>query len=251
VRRYLEGAKRFCPAEAGGKIEQLLEQLRMRQLSIEQLETYDRQRAAAEKLRTLKEAEAIAAKQVELTASHVQIQIAQNGGDAELARARKAAEQAIVKADTELATSRRRAEQVIVEAKAESEQRILAGRGESTRAMQVGLSEASVLMRKIESFGDPRLYALAVVAEHLSKSSQPLVPQQMFVGGGAGTDNGVTSGMLGTLINLLIAEKSGFQISARNGEDGAGLRDFADRMGKQVMESMEIAAAPANGVAKS
>ncbi len=43
-------------AEAGGKIETLLEQLRQRQLSIEQLETYERQRAAAEKLRTLNEA---------------------------------------------------------------------------------------------------------------------------------------------------------------------------------------------------
>jgi uncharacterized membrane protein YqiK len=229
-------------AEAGGKIEQLLEQLRVRQLSIEQLETYDRQRAAADKLRTLKEAEAIAAKQVELTASHVQIQIAQNGGEAELARARKAAEQAIVKADTELATSRRRAEQLIVEAKAESEQRILAGRGESTRAMQVGLSEASVLMRKIESFGDPRLYALAMVAEHLSKSTQPLVPAHMFVSGAAGTDGVASGGMLGTLINLLIAEKSGFELQHHDGDGQAGLREFADRMGKQLMESMETAA---------
>src|SRR5204863_477673 len=47
-------------AEAGGKIETLLEQLRIRQLSIEQLETFDRQKAASEKLRTLKEAEALA-----------------------------------------------------------------------------------------------------------------------------------------------------------------------------------------------
>ena len=39
-------------AEAGGKIETLLEQLRLRQLSIEQIETFERQRAAAEKLRT-------------------------------------------------------------------------------------------------------------------------------------------------------------------------------------------------------
>ena len=31
-------------AEAGGKIETLLEQLRQRQLSIEQIETYERQR---------------------------------------------------------------------------------------------------------------------------------------------------------------------------------------------------------------
>src|SRR5207253_2764393 len=42
-------------AEAGGKIETLLEQLRQRQLAIEQLETYDRQRAVVEKLRTLNE----------------------------------------------------------------------------------------------------------------------------------------------------------------------------------------------------
>ena len=48
-------------AEAGGKIETLLEQLRQRQLSIEQMETFERQRAAAEKLRTLNEAQAQAA----------------------------------------------------------------------------------------------------------------------------------------------------------------------------------------------
>ena len=37
----------------GGQIETLLEQLRLRQLSVEQLETYDRQRAAADKQRAL------------------------------------------------------------------------------------------------------------------------------------------------------------------------------------------------------
>src|SRR6266480_6744614 len=58
-------------AEAGGKIETLLEQLRQRQLSIEQLETFERQREAADKLRTLNEAEALAKKQTELTASQV------------------------------------------------------------------------------------------------------------------------------------------------------------------------------------
>src|SRR5207237_6674926 len=59
-------------AEAGGKIETLLEQLRLRQLSIEQIETYERQRAAAEKLRTLHEAQATANMQTQLTNSRVQ-----------------------------------------------------------------------------------------------------------------------------------------------------------------------------------
>ena len=70
------------------KIETLLEQLRQRQLSIEQMETYDRQRAASEKLKTLNEAQAIAAKQAELTNSQVQIRIIENQSEAELARSR-------------------------------------------------------------------------------------------------------------------------------------------------------------------
>ncbi len=125
--------------EAGGKIETLLEQLRIRQLSIEQLETFERQRTASEKLRTLKEAEALAAKQAELTNSNVQIRIAENQGDADLARARKQAQQQIVMAEADLERSRRQAEQMVVTAKAESEQRILAGKGESQRTLQIGL----------------------------------------------------------------------------------------------------------------
>src|SRR5678815_5223051 len=66
--------------EAGGKIETLLEQLRLRQLSIEQLETYERQRAAAEKLRTLNEAQAQAAVQTQLTQAQAQVSIAESAG---------------------------------------------------------------------------------------------------------------------------------------------------------------------------
>ncbi len=45
-------------ADKDTKIETLLEQLRQRQLSYEQMETYQQQCAAAEKRRTLAEAEA-------------------------------------------------------------------------------------------------------------------------------------------------------------------------------------------------
>src|SRR5207248_64869 len=120
-------------AEAGGKIETLLEQLRLRQLAIEQLETFQRQRTSAEEQRKLNEAQALAQRQTELTGSQVQIRIAENAGDADLARSRKQAQQVVVMAEAELERSRRAAEQVVVTAKAESEQRILAGRGESQR----------------------------------------------------------------------------------------------------------------------
>jgi uncharacterized membrane protein YqiK len=222
-----------------GKIETLLEQLRQRQLSIEQLETYDRQRAAAEKLKSLNEAQAIAAKQAELTNSQIQANIAENQGQADLARARKQAEQTVVVAEAELARSRRQAEQTVVTATAESQSRILAGRGESTRTMQVGLAEATVLLRSITSFGDPRLYALAKVAEYLSKATQPLVPSRVFVAGGAGNGESAAagSGMVGMLINLLVAEKSGF--STADNPEMASLKELADKMTKQVMATME------------
>jgi uncharacterized membrane protein YqiK len=210
-------------AEAGGKIETLLEQLRLRQLSIEQIETFQRQREAAEGLRTLHESQALASMQTELTNSHVQVRINENAGEADLARARK------------------QAEQMVVTAQAQAQQRVLAGRGEGSRALQVGLSEAAVLLRKISSFGDPRLYALSMVAEHMSHSTQPLVPERVFTAGANGEAAGAQQGMLGMLINLLVAEKSGFQAS--NGDGTSDLKEFADRMTRDAMASVQQATA--------
>src|SRR5205823_13855300 len=146
-------------------------------------------RAATERRRTLQEAQAIADMQTEYTNWQVTVRIAENKGEADLARARKAAER------------------MIVTAQAESQQKVLAGRGEGARQLQVGLSEAAVLLRKIGSFGDPRLYALTLAAEHLEKSEQQLVPERMFVAGANGNGDGHGSkgnGMLGMLINPLV-----------------------------------------------
>src|SRR5207245_9292812 len=160
----------------------------------------------------LREAKARADMQTELTNSRVHVQIAENQGDAELARARK------------------QAEQLVVTAQAESQQRVLAGRGEGSRVLQIGLSEASVLLRKIGSFGDPRLYALSLVAEQLSHSSQPLVPERVFVAGTNG-ENGsghmAGQGLLGLLVSLLVAEKSGFQLAESSGM--STLQEFTER----------------------
>src|SRR5262249_2325931 len=135
---------------------------------LEQVETYSKQVTAAQTLRTLNEAQAQAQMQTQLSNSLVQIRIAENEAEAQLARARK------------------QAEQVVVTAEAESQQRILAGRGQGARILQEGLSEASVLLQKIQSFSDPRLYALSVVAQNLAKCTQPLVPERVFITGGNG-----------------------------------------------------------------
>ncbi len=197
------------PSNAPGdeKIETLLEQLRQRQLSSEQLETFERRKTAAEKLQELKAAEAQADMQTSLTNAKVQAQIAEAQGEAELARARKQAQQTVVIADAALERSRREAEQKVLLAEADSQERVLAGRGESQKIMQIGLSEATVLIRKIRSFGDPRLYALQEVADKFSTSQQPLVPERLFVSSSpSGGDSPLGSGPLGSgMLGFMLA----------------------------------------------
>ena len=106
--------------------------------------------------------------------------------------------------------------------------------------MQVGLSQASVLLRKISSYGDPRLYALSIVSEQLAHSTQPLVPERLFVAGGSdGASSGgqTGQGMMGLLLSLLVAEKSGFEVS--NSPEMDQLKQFSDRMAQEAMQSMK------------
>jgi uncharacterized membrane protein YqiK len=221
-----------------GKIETLLDQLRERQLSVEQLETFERKRVASEKMRLLAEAQALATMQTQLTNARVEAQIAEQQGEADLFRARKSAEQMVVMAEAELSRSRLQAEQRVLLAEADSKQKELEGRGEGQKVMQIGLSEAAIQLKKISSYGDPRLYALTLVADSLSASAQPLVPQRLFIsGGGDGKgDQATGQGMLGLLVNLLVAEKSG--LGGIGIDDADPLKRFADRMSEQVLETM-------------
>jgi hypothetical protein len=84
------------------------------------------------------------------------------------------------------------------------------------------------------------LYATSIVAEQLAKSQQPLVPERVFVasGNGDGHANGSASGMLGLLMNLLVAEKSGFALAADNPELKS-LREYADRMSQEALTAMQ------------
>lgn len=196
-------------ADKDTKIETLLEQLRLRQLSMEQLETFERQRAAAEKQRSLNEAQAVAAVQVQLTNAAAEVKIAESRGEAELARARKQSEQTVVVAEAELARAKRQAEQTVLLAEADAKQKVLAGRGEGQKSLQIGLAEASVVLKKVAAYGDPRLYAVAVLADRLANSAQPLVPERMFVSGANGETGSIAGGPLGALLTLLLGEKSG------------------------------------------
>ena len=70
-------------------IEQLFDQLRARRLAEEQLATFAKQEDAAKRLKALNDAEAAARKQAELTQTKIDIEIAGNRGEAQLAEARR------------------------------------------------------------------------------------------------------------------------------------------------------------------
>jgi hypothetical protein len=163
----------------------LLDQLRQRQLATEQIETFARQQEAAGKRQELNDAQAKADMQAELSQSKVRIDVITNEAEANLSKSRKEAEQTIILAD------------------AESKRRSLEGQGESERVGKIGQAEAQVLLQKVASFGDPRLYALSLVSEFLSKSQQPIVPRQVFT---SGDQDG---NLVGTLLRLVTAEKIG------------------------------------------
>jgi len=155
-------------------IENILIQLRSRQIAREQVETYQEQERAAVQERTLNEAKATAAAQTALTQSLIQVKVNENEGAAALARAQKDAE------------TRK------VTAAAVGEQSRLEGQGEADRVLAVGAATAQATKLSVDAYGGPEFRLaeqnFAKFAEALTKINQPLVPQ-FLMSGGQGQEN--------------------------------------------------------------
>src|SRR4051812_34438656 len=186
---------RAVAAGQADPIETLFDQLRMRRLADEQRATYAKQEEAAQQQVALNQAKAKAERQTELTQSAIAVEIAANRGQAQFAEAEQLAKKQVTLAE------------------GEARSKELIGKGESSRIAQVGLAEAAVTLQKVGAYRDPRLYALNIFAEQFSRSSQPLVPNRLFVSGGGKTGEGQAGGsVLETLLNLLLSEKAGINI---------------------------------------
>jgi len=213
-------------------IERLFDQLRMRRLAEEQKQTFAKQEEAAVQLRELNDAQAAAAKQTELTQTRIDVDIAGNRGEAQLAEAQRLARRDVARAA------------------GESRSKELLGKGEASRVAQVGLSEASVLLQKVRAYGDPRLFALNTVSDNFARSTQPIVPERLFVVGGEVGGTGATAGasnIVSQLLALLLAEKAGLGI-ADTAKSTTELENFAkDLVEKaQTVQAQTPGAAPAD-----
>ncbi|MBR0873018.1 flotillin family protein [Bradyrhizobium tropiciagri] len=176
-------------------IENILIQLRSRQIAREQIETYQEQEKAAVQERALNEAKATAAAQTALTQSLIQVKVNENEGAAALARAQKDAE------------TRK------VTAAAVGEQSRLEGQGEADRVLAVGAANAQATKLAVDAYGGPEFRLaeqnFAKFADALTRINQPLVPQFLMSGGQAGEGSGaglIPTAMLSSMFGRMMPD---------------------------------------------
>ena len=198
------------PRAAAGndQIEQILNQLRQRQLADEKVGTYERQVIAAQKERTLREAEAQAKQQTAITESVLSIEVQQNLGRANLARSEQEANQTrtLARAD---------ADRIKLLGEGEAGKVVALASAEAERVTKVGLAQAEAIAKQAEASGGAK-YQLARqiadrFAEALERSGVDIVPKIAIGGGGAPLEGAGSSPLLQALMAMLVAEKSGLE----------------------------------------
>jgi uncharacterized membrane protein YqiK len=179
-------------SNADTHIDEILTQLRARQIAAEQIETYGQQQRAAVKERELREAESRASEQQRLTQSELGIVVQANEG----------------RAQSELA--KQKAEQIRALAEAEAQRVRLMADAEAERAARVGVAEALAIEEQVRAYGGPKLQltqkVLTRFSEAIEKSGVDVVPR-VVVGGGQGKEG--TGTVLDSLLALLLSEKVG------------------------------------------
>jgi uncharacterized membrane protein YqiK len=186
-------------------IGEILEQLRMRQIAEEQVETYARKERAAVKERELREAEARAEQQTVITESELSIAVQKNQGRAEYERAVQEAARIRAIAEAEADKVRRMAE------------------AEAERAARVGVAQAVAIEEQVRAYGGPKLQltqnVLTRFSEAIEKSGVAVVPRVVVGAPSGGTTGGAGQSAFEALLAILLAEHATGEPS---GPAGAG-----------------------------
>ena len=219
----------------GAKLEEILTQLRLRQVALEQVETYSRQQEAAVKERELREAEARARQQASITESELSIAIQSNQGKADLARAQQQAAQIQALAGAE-------AEKVRLLGVGEASRVSALAGAEAERAARVGIAEALAIEEQVRAYGGPRYQltqqVMARFAEAVQQSGVDIVPK-VVIGSRDGRDgNGDGSSPLGgsvleALLTVLLSDRLGVDVA------GAGTAAEPSPAAVAVLEQLQ------------
>jgi uncharacterized membrane protein YqiK len=189
------------------QIETILMQLRSRQIATEQVETYARQEKAAVQERELKEAEARASMQTNITESELNVTVQSNQGKAEYQR------------------SLQQAAQIRALAEAEAE-----------RTARIGIAQALATEEQVRAYGGPQFQVTQQVlqkfAEAIQQAGVDIVPRVLIKGGAEG-DTG-TGSVIEALMAMLLSEKLGASVA-----EPTQRSPEAEALLQQIRESMK------------
>jgi uncharacterized membrane protein YqiK len=226
------------PSGQGGQIEQILTQLRSRQIAEEQVETYSRQEKAAVKERELREAESRAKQQTHMTESELSIVIQTNQGKADYARAQQQAAQVQVMAQAER-------EKIKLHGEGEAKKIELLAGAEAEKVARIGVAQALAVEEQVRAYGGPRFQLTQQVmnrfAEAIQAAGVDVVPK-IVIGGaqGAGTNGGAgtTGNVMEALLALLLSDKVGASLGdgAASAPRSAAADAIRDRLRARISD---------------
>ncbi len=179
------------------QIENILMQLRERQIAEEKKVTYQKQQSAAESEKSLREAQAIAEQQSFLTKSNIQIEIERNSGAALASKAEQEANQII-------ALARANATKVRVE-----------GEAEASKESNVGLARAQAIDAQVKAYGGAEYRVIQEIATQLAdaiKNAKVDVVPRTVVNMGS-NENGGSENIVEALLKLMTLNKLGVDVS--------------------------------------
>ncbi len=177
------------------QIENILTQLRERQIAEEKKVTYGKQQEAAEREKSLREAQAVAEQQATLTKSKIQIEVEHNTGAAAAARAEQ------------------EANQIVALAKANATRVRVEGEAEASKESNIGLAKAQAIDAQVKAYGGAEYRVINEIADKLSDAIRnakvDVVPKTIVnFGEGQNNDNSIVQ----SLMKLLTLDKLGIKV---------------------------------------
>jgi uncharacterized membrane protein YqiK len=178
-------------------IENILTQLRERQIAEEKKVTFQKQQTAAESEKSLNEAVATAAQQKMLTQSKIQIEIERNSGAALASKAEQ------------------EANQIVALAKANAAKIKMEGEAEASKVSNVGLASAQAIDAQVKAYGGAEYRLIQDVAEKIADAIKTatvdIVPKTVVnMGGSDGQNNSNT--VMDTLLKFITIDKLGVSL---------------------------------------
>jgi uncharacterized membrane protein YqiK len=190
--------------EEDSQIETVLQQLRERQVAMERVTTYEKQKIAAEGEKELREAESRAKQQTAITESELSITVQENQGKASLKRAAQEAEQTRTIAKAE-------ADRIRITGEGEAAKVVALASAEAERITKTGLATAETIEKQALASGGAQYQLTRQIverlAEALERSGVDIVPRVQISAGGDG-EASAGGGLVSALLGLLVSEKS-------------------------------------------